>query len=379
MPNPFQLLLVYLNLRILQLAFLLTIKRRSRKSKHTTPHIQSPDADLKPPNGQANFNLLSYDYSTQALPKEQYNLLLEGSARLNHNPKTLLGLRTFGKPDTADFLFHVTKKWTANYGHVACLMDARLAKYEFGMLKFSSDMSEGFYQEVLKSNHFLAFLFTRIVCGILYVSGPIVGAIVALDLEEVNATLHKHLALFYLSVGFVIPWLLSFVVMIWFAQSIFVKSDKSILKVTQSQEFAKKRSPSTRRPFCIYTFYCLPDSWRVCLGMLLKEVDGIVMDLGGIAKENQGCKYEISLLVQRGLLRKTTFIIESESDRQVLLSTLYEAGAKGPVRVANLPRLKTDWSEYQGCPAVLMNKVKIALKYEPGEIFSLLKTIYDGS
>ena len=379
MPNPLQLFVMYIYLKMLKLAFLLTIKRKSKGKRNIETPIQSEESDIKSPNNQSNFDILSYDYTMNPLSKDQYNPLLEGTARINHNPKTLLALRTFGKPQTADFLFHIANKWVSNYGHTVCLMDARLAEYEFGMLKYTLDISEGFYQERLKSNHSMKFTLMAIACGTLYVVGPIAGSILTVYMADLHSIVENYFVSFYLVVGCVIPWLLPFFIMLCFTQSLYVKIDKSILKVTQSPEFINKRSPSPKNPFCLYTFYCLPGSWHFCLEMLLEQADAIVMDIRGIAKENIGCKYEVTLLSERDLLRKTTFIIDGESDRQFLLSTLSDLMAKGTVNVADLPRLKTDWSGYEGSPKWLMNKVRIALKYEPSETFSLLKTIYNGN
>jgi hypothetical protein len=379
MPNPVQRFVMYIYLHMLELAFLLTVKQKSRGKRNIRPDIHPATPDIQLPPNQSPFTISYFDCRLNALSKDQYAPLLNGTASINHRPKTLLALRTFGKPHTADFLFHIANKWIANYGHVACLMDATLARYEFGMLKYTSVVGEGFYQERLRSNHSIKLALMMILCGILYVIGPVVGLGITVNMADITSVVYNHELLFYLVIGFVIPWLFSFLLMLCVAQSLYVKNEQSVLKVTQSPEFMNKRCPSQKKPFRLYTFYCQAESWHFCLEMVLAQVDAIVMDIRGIAEENMGCRHEISLLSDRGLLRKTTFIIDGESDRQILLSTLSESITKELPTVANLPKLKTDWSEYRGCPKSLLNDVKRVLKYEPGEIFALLKTMYDGN
>jgi hypothetical protein len=377
MPNPIQLFFIYIYLKLLKLAFLLTINKNSRGARNTVTRSNAGTQDTQSQHGQSTSAILCHDSINTPLSRDQYNPLLEGTASINDTPKTLLALRTFGQPDTADFLFHVAHKWASNYGHVACLMDARLAEYEFGMLTYTWDISEGFYKERLKSNHSMACTLMTITCATLYVLGPTAGAILTVYLADLSSLVANHEVLVYLFIGFILPVLLSFAFMLYATQRLYLGSDKSILKVVQSSTFLKKRGPSKKRPFCLYTFYCLPDSWRVCLEMLLRQADAIVMDIRSISKENKGCEYEVAVLSERDLLRRTTFIVEGEADKQMLLSALSEARARGPVNVSNVPRLKTDWSGYEGCPKSLMNRVKTVLKYEPSEIFSLLKSIYD--
>jgi hypothetical protein len=258
-------------------------------------------------------------------------------------------------------------------------MDATFAEYEFGTLRYSWDLSEGFYQERLKSNHSMTLTLMATLCGVFYSLGPLAGMVLTAYMADSLPTVETHELFFYLIIGFLIPWSLPLLIMLYVAQSLYIKSEQSTLKVTQSAEFVNKRCSSKKAPFRLYTFYCLPCSWQFCLEMLLNQADAIVMDIRGIAKENKGCSYEVSRLSDRDLLKRTTFIIDDEFDKETLLSALTECTGNGSTTVAKVPRLKTEWPGYEGCPESLMRIVKRSLKYEPSEIFSLLKAIYDGN
>jgi hypothetical protein len=85
--------------------------------------------------------------------------------------------------------------------------------------------------------------------------------------------------------------------------------------------------------------------WKLALHTLLRETDVVVMSLMGFTPTNQGCRYELSLLVDRLSMQRVLFLVDPTTDLDFLIDTLRQswemmavdspnqAGTTGPIRI----------------------------------------------
>jgi len=88
------------------------------------------------------------------------------------------------------------------------------------------------------------------------------------------------------------------------------------------------KTPS--RWMCMYStdmLLCGDQSWRYAVTKLLADTDLVLMDLCGFSRQNAGCIYEISLLIDKIDLRRFLLLIDETTDLDFVHSTLETAWA----------------------------------------------------
>jgi len=90
------------------------------------------------------------------------------------------------------------------------------------------------------------------------------------------------------------------------------------------------RDPDGR--FRVNDFFCFDDTWRPTLEALLGRSDVVLMDLRGFSRQNAGCLYEMEKLANHAKLERTLFVLDDDSDEDLLRTTV--ARALEPMRRA---------------------------------------------
>ncbi|NND91286.1 MAG: hypothetical protein HKN42_10515 [Granulosicoccus sp.] len=72
----------------------------------------------------------------------------------------------------------------------------------------------------------------------------------------------------------------------------------------------------------VHEFFCHDDTWRMTMQRLAAESHAIVMDLRSFSNANQGCLYELKVLLDTIDLRHIVFIVDGTTDRAFLESSL---------------------------------------------------------
>ena len=86
-----------------------------------------------------------------------------------------------------------------------------------------------------------------------------------------------------------------------------------------------KRDPDGR--YRATEFYCRTNNWRNTVTRLSRSSDVIVMDLRSFASTNDGCRYELEMLVRTKSLDRATFIVDDSTDLRFLEDSLRQAQA----------------------------------------------------
>lgn len=75
----------------------------------------------------------------------------------------------------------------------------------------------------------------------------------------------------------------------------------------------------------IEAFFCRADTWRATMQRLARDCDAVLMDLRTFAPDNQGCLYEIGQVLDTVDLRRVLFVIDGDTRRDFVESTLRDA------------------------------------------------------
>jgi hypothetical protein len=89
------------------------------------------------------------------------------------------------------------------------------------------------------------------------------------------------------------------------------------------RQLDEKRDPDGR--FRVNEFFCHDDTWRPTLESLLLRSDVVLMDLRGFSPSNRGCLLELQRLAAHRKLERTLFIVDSETDLELLRATVAQA------------------------------------------------------
>jgi hypothetical protein len=117
-------------------------------------------------------------------------------------------------------------------------------------------------------------------------------------------------------------------------QSQFVRSDADLR--ARIADLDEARDPDGR--FRINDFFCFDDTWRSAVQALLGRSDVVLMDLRGFSRRNAGCQFEVGKLAENGLLPRTLFVLDDQSDEALLRATV--AGALVPMGVTVVPEFE---------------------------------------
>ena len=101
----------------------------------------------------------------------------------------------------------------------------------------------------------------------------------------------------------------------------FVRDDKDLERRVARLD----PNPDPDGRYRITEFYCRTDNWRGTVARLALENDVIVMDLRGFSSVNDGCRYELSMLVRTDSLSRATLIVDATTDMTYLEQVLRDA------------------------------------------------------
>ena len=82
------------------------------------------------------------------------------------------------------------------------------------------------------------------------------------------------------------------------------------------------RKPDPDGRYRVHEFFCHDDTWRMTMQRLADESHAIVMDLRSFSESNQGCLYELNVLLDSIDLRRIVFIVDSTTNRGFLENAL---------------------------------------------------------
>ncbi len=68
----------------------------------------------------------------------------------------------------------------------------------------------------------------------------------------------------------------------------------------------------------VHEFFCHDDTWRTTMQKLAIKSDAILMDLRSFSSSNQGCLFELKVLLDNVDMRRVVFVIDKSTDRAFL-------------------------------------------------------------
>lgn len=103
-------------------------------------------------------------------------------------------------------------------------------------------------------------------------------------------------------------------------RSLFVAGEKDL---KQRMEIFDAQPDADGR-YRINEFFCYDNTWRETVHALAQRSDSVLMDLRGFGEENQGCQFELGLLLAEVPLHKVVLLLDASTDREVLMKLLNE-------------------------------------------------------
>lgn len=85
----------------------------------------------------------------------------------------------------------------------------------------------------------------------------------------------------------------------------------------------ENRDPDGR--FRVIKFFCHADIWQPTVESLMQRSDVVLMDLRGFSGTNSGCLFELQKLAGQRKLAHTLFVVDDETDVDLLRATLVQA------------------------------------------------------
>jgi len=78
------------------------------------------------------------------------------------------------------------------------------------------------------------------------------------------------------------------------------------------------REPDPDARYRVHEFFCHDDTWRMTMQRLAADSHTILMDLRSFTESNQGCLYELDVLLATVDLRRIVFMVDATTDRAFL-------------------------------------------------------------
>jgi len=78
--------------------------------------------------------------------------------------------------------------------------------------------------------------------------------------------------------------------------------------------------------FPVNEFLCAPQAWQDAVRELLPQADVVLMDLRGFTAANEGCAYELQLLLEQFPLERAVVLVDETTDKKALKAALLEGG-----------------------------------------------------
>jgi len=82
-------------------------------------------------------------------------------------------------------------------------------------------------------------------------------------------------------------------------------------------------------------FFCHDDTWKAAVGGLVAVSDAILMDLRSFSAQNQGCVYELGLLLGVAPLARSALLIDASTDEAFLRDMLHKLWQRVPADSPN--------------------------------------------
>ncbi|MCG6875229.1 MAG: hypothetical protein LJE97_09075 [Betaproteobacteria bacterium] len=89
--------------------------------------------------------------------------------------------------------------------------------------------------------------------------------------------------------------------------------------------------------FPVNGFLCAPNAWQTAIERLLPKAEVVLMDLRGFTYGNEGCAFELRLLIDQFPLHHAVLIVDATTDPGALQATLVESGAARPAQTGHTP------------------------------------------
>lgn len=106
------------------------------------------------------------------------------------------------------------------------------------------------------------------------------------------------------------------------------------LHALHKQVVAMDESPDPDGRYRVNEFFCFDDLWKEAVRQLLDSSDAIVVDLSEFTGERKGTAYELGLLMQRGALPRSVFLVSAMTDLDAVREALgAAAGSALPAQV----------------------------------------------
>ncbi|MFK7995850.1 MAG: hypothetical protein AB8B87_17065 [Granulosicoccus sp.] len=84
---------------------------------------------------------------------------------------------------------------------------------------------------------------------------------------------------------------------------------------------ARDQLPDPDGRYRVHEFFCHDDTWQMTMQTLANSSDAILMDLRSFSSINQGCIFEISVLLEKVDLSRIVFFVDETTDRAFLEQT----------------------------------------------------------
>ena len=94
-------------------------------------------------------------------------------------------------------------------------------------------------------------------------------------------------------------------------------------------------APDRDLRFRVNEFFCYDDTWKMVLSRLVRDSDGVLMDLRGFSRQNSGCVFELHELSRLVPPERVVFVVDWRTDETLLRATLGDVRA-GVFRVGEM-------------------------------------------
>src|SRR5215210_2082032 len=106
---------------------------------------------------------------------------------------------------------------------------------------------------------------------------------------------------------------------------------------------AQSSAPDDTLLFGRYAFQCTEATWRPAIRRMLDRADVVLMDLSSLSPTNQGCAWELGLLLDRVPLPRVTLLVNDSTDLECLQAILDAAARRIAANSPNRDNATAVW------------------------------------
>ncbi len=121
-----------------------------------------------------------------------------------------------------------------------------------------------------------------------------------------------------------------------------------VLVKTKEEVTRELAAISTKPDDCLlfgrHAFQCTEATWRLAIRAMLDQADAVVMDLSSLSPTNQGCAWELGLLLDRVPLSRVTLLVNDSTDMACLQDILDAAARRIAATSANRDDPAAAWN-----------------------------------